>query len=411
MATSSSAAGSSLKAPATFRWLGRNGRGERVRGESRGFSEQEVRQQLSGQGVTVRRISRKRSLASFGNRLKSRDITLFARQMATMIRAGVPILQSLEAIGGGAGRPALSHFIEALKRDVASGMSFSRALQSHRHLVGALFVYLVEAGEQAGALDSMLERIATHKERTDALRARVVKAMYYPGAVVAIGLGVTALLLVKVVPQFERMFANVDAELPGPTRVTIALSEAAQSSWWQVLLILVGGIVLLRRSMRRSPRVAFQVHRLILKLPILGVIQRHAAIARFTRTLATTFAAGVPLMSALETAGSVCGNLVYERAIERVRQDVSSGQSLQFALRNTGLFPAMAMQMIAIGEEAGSLETMLNKVADFYESEVENRVDSLTSLMEPLIIVVLGSLVGGVVISMYLPVFEFGGAL
>lgn len=408
--TRRSASGSSQRS-GTFRWLGRNGRGERVRGEIYGHNEQDVRQQLSSQGVVVNRITRRRNLPGMGQRLKGRDITLFARQMATMIRAGVPLLQSLTAVANGIRKPALRHFVETLKRDVSSGMSFSRALADHKRHVGPLFVHLIEAGEQAGALDRMLERVADHKERMDALRARVLKAMYYPTAVITIGLGVTALLLIKVVPQFESMFASADADLPGPTRVTLALSEAAQNSWWQALLIAIGGILLLRRILKRSPGMALRVDKILLRLPILGPILERTSIARFARTLATTFAAGVPLMSALETAGGVCGNRAYENAIKTLRLDVSAGQQLHFAMRSTNLFTPMALQMVAIGEESGSLETMLNKVADFYETDVENRVDSLTSLLEPLIIVVLGTLVGGVMISMYLPIFEFGGAL
>lgn len=413
MATTSTrrSTGGSSQRPGTFRWLGRNGRGERVRGETYGFNEQDVRQQLSSQGVIVNRITRQRHLPGMGQRLKGQDITLFARQMATMIRAGVPLLQSLTAVGNGAKKPALRHFVETLKRDVSSGMSFSRALSNQKRHVGQLFVNLIEAGEQAGALDRMLERVADHKERMDALRGRVLKAMYYPSAVVTIGLGVTALLLIKVVPQFESMFASADADLPGPTRITLALSEAAQQSWWQVLAILIGGFFVLRRAIKRSPGVALRVDRLLLKMPILGPILERSSIARFSRTLATTFAAGVPLMSALETAGSVCGNRAYENAVKTIRLDVSAGQQLHFAMRSTHLFTPMALQMVAIGEESGALESMLNKVADFYEAEVENRVDNLTSLLEPLIIVVLGSLVGGVMVSMYLPIFELGGAL
>lgn len=395
----------------TFRWLGKNARGERVRGEMHGVSEHDVRRQLSSQGVIVTRLSRKRTLPGMGHRIRGQDMTLFARQMATLIRAGVPLLQSLDSVASGTNRPALRHFVETLKQDVSSGMSFSRALAAHPRHIDPLFVHLIEAGEQAGALDRMLDRVAAHKERLDHLRARVRKAMYYPAAVVAVGIAVTALLLIKVVPQFENMFASFGAELPAPTRMTIALSEAAQSLWWQVLLAASALGWLARRMVKRSPALAFQASRLVLRLPVLGPVIERAAIARFARTLATTFAAGVPLMSALETAGGVCGNLVFEQAIERVRQDVSAGQQLHFAMRTTGLFTPMALQMVAIGEESGSLEAMLNRVADFYDDEVESRVDTLTTLMEPLIIVVLGTLVGGVVVSMYLPVFDLGSAI
>lgn len=395
----------------TFRWMGKNGRGERVRGEMHGVSEHDIRRQLSSQGIVVTRLIRKRSLPGMGHRIRGEDITLFARQMATMIRAGVPLLQSLEAVANGTNRPALRHFIETLKQDVSNGMSFSQALAAHPRHIDQLFVHLIEAGEQAGALDRMLDRVATNKERLDNLKGRVRKALYYPAAVVAVGIAVTALLLIKVVPQFESMFASFGAELPAPTRMTIALSDAAQRLWWQVLLATLAIGFFTRRMLARSPALAFQASRLVLKLPVIGPVIERAAIARFSRTLATTFAAGVPLMSALETAGGVCGNLVFEQAIDRVRQDVSTGQQLNFAMRTTGLFTPMALQMVAIGEESGALEAMLNRVADFYDAEVESRVDTLTTLMEPLIIVVLGSLVGGVVVSMYLPVFDLGSAI
>ncbi|OHV12216.1 type II secretion system F family protein [Kushneria phosphatilytica] len=394
-----------------WKWQGRNTRGKRIHGEMAATEENEVRRHLAQQGISLRRISRKRSLPIIGNRIRSGDITLFARQMATMIRAGIPLLQSFSAVANSTTNPALRHFIETLHQDVSSGMNFSSALAKHPGHIDDLFVHLVAAGEQAGALDRMLERIAIYKERLDTLRSRVMKAMYYPASVIAVGLGVTALLLIKVVPQFETMFSSFGAELPMPTQITIELSETAQAWWWQICLALLGGVVLLRSLLRRSPVLAMRLSRLALGLPILGGILEKSAIARFARTLSTSFAAGVPLMEALDTASGACGNQVFARAVSDIRTDVSNGQQLHAAMRNTNLFSPMSLQMVAIGEEAGSLDDMLDRVAEFHEAEVENRVDTLTSLLEPFIIVVLGTLVGGLVMSMYLPVFELGNAI
>ncbi|WP_106478359.1 type II secretion system F family protein [Phytohalomonas tamaricis] len=395
----------------TWQWRGKNARGEMVRGELAAADYEHVRRTLAQQSIIVKSIRKQRKLPGFTKRVRPRDITLFARQMATMLRAGIPLLQSFTAVADSTRNPAMRNFIETLHKDVAGGMNFSKALAKHPRHVDELFVHLVEAGEQAGVLDGMLERVATYKEKLDALKARVKKAMYYPTAVLGVGFGVTALLLVKVVPQFESMFKGFGAELPMPTQVTIALSEAAQAHWLQAVIALVAVIFGLRVALKRSPAFSMQVSRLMLRLPILGTILDRSAIARFSRTLATTFAAGVPLMDALETSAGASGNRVYQRAILVIREDVSSGQQLHFAMRNTRLFSALAIQMVAIGEEAGSLDAMLNKVADFYEEDVETRVDTLTSLLEPFIIVVLGILVGGLVVSMYLPIFELGNAI
>lgn len=395
----------------TWEWKGKNARGEMVRGELAAADYDYVRRTLAQQGIITKRVRRKRQLPGLGRRVRGRDVTLFARQMATMLRAGIPLLQSFTAVADSTRNPAMHHFVEALHKDVSGGMSFSRALAKHPRHIDELFVHLVEAGEQAGALDGMLERVASYKEKLDTLKARVQKAMYYPVAVLGVGFGVTALLLIKVVPQFESMFKGFGAELPMPTQLTIALSEAAQHYWLQGLVALVVLAFGLRYAVRRSPRLAMQVSRLMLRLPVLGTILERAAIARFSRTLATTFGAGVPLMDALATAAGASGNRVYQRAILAIRDDVSAGQQLHFSMRSTRLFSSLAIQMVAIGEEAGSLDAMLNRVADFYEEDVESRVDTLTSLLEPFIIVVLGVLVGGLVVSMYLPIFELGNAI
>lgn len=300
---------------------------------------------------------------------------------------------------------------QKIMEDVSSGDSLSSAMAKHPKQFDRLFVSLVDAGEQAGALDQMLERVASYKEKVESLKNRVKKALWYPTAVMIIGVAVTMLLLIKVVPEFESMFQGFGAELPALTQFTVNLSDMAQKHWLQATGTLTGIIMLLKAAARRSPRFAYRLDSMMLHLPILGDILHKSAVSRFTRTLATTFTSGVPLIEGLETAAGTSDNRVYIRAINEVRQDVTTGQQLHFAMRMTNRFPALAVQMVNIGEEAGSLDAMLNQVADYYEEEVDNKVDALTSLMEPIIIVVLGALVGGVVVSMYLPIFEIGTAL
>ncbi|MGL6214604.1 type II secretion system F family protein, partial [Billgrantia desiderata] len=308
-------------------------------------------------------------------------------------------------------KPAMSAVVQQMMNEVAAGSSFSQALRNHPECFDSLFCNLVEAGESSGSLDRMLERIATYKEKVESLKGRVKKALWYPIAVILVGIAVTALLLIKVVPQFESLFHGFGAELPAMTRMTIALSEFAQQYW---LWGLGGGIAfvyLMRQGIKRSSAFAYRVHEFLLKLPVLGDIFDKSAVARYSRTLATTYGAGVPMVEALDIAAGATGNLVYERATKQIREDVSIGQQLHFAMRLTERFPALAVQMVGIGEESGALDAMLNRVADYYEEEVDNKVDALTSLLEPLIIVVLGILVGGLVVSMYLPIFELGTVL
>lgn len=294
---------------------------------------------------------------------------------------------------------------------MAAGASFSDALKRHPEHFDRLFANLVEAGEQSGSLDRMLERVATYKEKIELLKGRVKKALWYPAAVIAVGIGVTALLLIKVVPQFESLFQGFGAELPAMTRMTIALSEFAQAYWWWGVLGVAAFIFFIRTGMKKSEAFAYRMHKFALRVPVLGQILDKSAVARYSRTLATTFGAGVPLVEALDTAAGATGNKVYERAVAQIREDVSTGQQLNFAMRMTEQFPALAVQMVGIGEESGALDAMLNRVADYYEEEVDNMVDTLTSLLEPFIIVVLGVLVGGLVISMYLPIFELGSVI
>ncbi len=393
-----------------WKWQGKGPKDRVMKGELIGRTKDEIVEQLARQRVTAQKIQKRSSLNGRGS-VSSVDIMLFARQMATMMRAGIPILQALQAISESMKKPAMVDLTQQIMRDVSSGDSLSQAMARHPKQFDRLFVNLVSAGEQAGALDQMLERIALYKEKVASLKSRVKKALWYPAAVMTIGLVVTMILLVMVVPEFESMFQGFGAELPVLTQVTVRFSELAQAYWLPTLGLIVGGIVLLKAAARRSDKVAYAIDQFLLRLPVLGDILHKSAVSRFTRTLATTFSSGVPLIEGLETASGAADNRVYIKAINEVREDVTTGQQLHFAMRLTNRFPALAVQMVSIGEEAGSLDAMLNRVADYYEEEVENKVDTLTSLMEPVIIVVLGLLVGGVVVSMYLPIFEIGTAL
>ncbi|MDQ7730075.1 type II secretion system F family protein [Halomonas sp. SpR8] len=393
-----------------WKWSGKGPQDRTLNGESIGRSKAEVLAGLAGQSINVKRI-RKTNLLSSGGRIKAKDVMVFARQMATMIRAGIPLLQAFQVVSESLKKPAMAMLVQQLLNDVSSGSSFSDALRRHPRHFDRLFINLIDAGEHAGALDQMLDRVATYKEKVESLKARVKKALWYPSAVMVVGITVTMLLLVKVVPQFESMFSNFGAELPALTQMTINLSELAQRYWLATLGFVVVTVLLLKVSIQRSPKVAYLMHVLLLRLPIIGDIFHKSAIARFSRTLATTFASGVPLVEGLDTAAGATGNKVYERAVLQTCQDVATGQQLHFAMRMTNRFPALAIQMVSIGEESGSLDTMLNRVADYYEEEVDNKVDALTSLIEPVIIVVLGTLVGGVVVSIYLPIFSLGSAL
>ncbi|MDI5932710.1 type II secretion system F family protein [Halomonas kalidii] len=394
-----------------WRWSGKGPNGRKVSGEIIAARKAEVEKELSGQNIVVKTVRRKGGLGGGMGKIKPRDIMLFARQMATMIRAGVPVLQAFQVVAESLKKPAMSALVQELMNDVAAGSSFSEALKRHPQHFDRLFANLVEAGEQSGSLDRMLERVAAYKEKIESLKGRVKKALWYPAAVIAVGFGVTALLLIKVVPQFESLFHGFGAELPAMTRMTIAMSEFAQQYWWWAVLGLAAFIFFIRTGMKRSEAFAYRMHALSLKIPVIGDILDKSCVARYSRTLATTFGAGVPLVEALNTAAGASGNKVYERAVEQIREDVSSGQQLHFAMRLTEQFPPLAVQMVGIGEEAGSLDAMLNRVADYYEEEVDNKVDTLTSLLEPFIIVVLGVLVGGLVISMYLPIFELGSVI
>ncbi len=394
-----------------WRWTGLGPNGRKVAGEMIAPKRVEVENTLKGQSIAIKNIRRKSAIGGGMGSIKPRDIMLFARQMATMIRAGVPVLQAFQVVAESLKKPAMSALVQELMNDVAAGSSFSEALRRHPDQFDRLFANLVEAGEQSGSLDHMLERVAAYKEKMESLKSRVKKALWYPAAVIAVGIGVTALLLIKVVPQFESLFQGFGAELPAMTRMTISMSEFAQQYWWWGVLGVMALVFFLRTGMKKSKAFRYRMHKMSLRIPVIGDILDKSSVARYSRTLATTFGAGVPLVEALETAEGAAGNMVYERAIAQIREDVATGQQLNFAMRMTDQFPALAVQMVGIGEEAGSLDAMLNRVADYYEEEVDNKVDTLTSLLEPFIIVVLGVLVGGLVISMYLPIFELGSVI
>lgn len=395
----------------TWQWSGKNTRGENVKGELMSANVDLVKNTLVSQGIVVKRLRKKSTLFGGSKKVSGKDVTMFARQMATMIRAGVPVLQAFGIVAESMKSPGMRHLVEDLMNQVGAGTSFSEALRKHPQHFDNLFTNLVAAGEQAGALDKMLDRVATYKEKIDSLKARVKKALYYPIAVICVGIGVTAILLIKVVPQFESLFQGFGAELPAFTQFTVKMSEYAQNYWYIALGAAVLTVILIAQGMKRSDKFAYAAHRFMLKVPVLGDILDKSSVARYSRTLATTFQAGVPLIESLDTAAGASGNKVYERAIAQIKEDVSTGQQLNFAMRNTQLFPTLAVQMVAIGEESGSLDAMLNKVADFYEEDVDNKVDALTSLLEPFIIVVLGTIVGGLVVSMYLPIFELGSVI
>jgi type IV pilus assembly protein PilC len=339
------------------------------------------------------------------------DIALFSRQLATMMTAGIPLVQSFDIVGAGHENPAMQKLILAIKGDVENGTSLADALGKHPLHFDDLFVNLVAAGEQAGALETLLDKIATYKEKTEVLKKKIKKALFYPAAVVAVAIVVTTILLIFVIPEFESLFRGFGADLPAFTRMVIDISNFVQRMGWLLLIAIVGGVWGFLYAKKRNRGVQHFVDRAMLKIPVLGAILHKAAIARYARTLATTFAAGVPLVEALGSVAGACGNIVYEGAVLKMRDEVATGQRLQRAMENTDLFPNMVNQMVAVGEESGSLDAMASKVADFYEEEVDNAVDSMSSLLEPLIMAVLGVLVGGLVIAMYLPIFKMGAVV
>ncbi|WNO09632.1 type II secretion system F family protein [Teredinibacter sp. KSP-S5-2] len=396
-----------------FTYKGVDKKGNKVEGEIKSASSSLAKAQLIKQGVRTKTI-RKKPKPLFGGGKKKvtpMDIALFTRQMATMMKAGVPLVQSFDIVAGGTDNTGLRDLIKDIKEDVAAGGGFANALRKKPKYFDDLFCNLVESGEQSGALETMLDRIATYKEKTEQLKAKIKKALTYPIAVIIVAIVVTGILLVKVVPQFAETFKGFGADLPAFTLMVLNLSNFAQEYWFIGLISLIAFFVAYGQLKEKSPQFRAFVDRTSLKVPIVGDIIYQSIVARFARTLSTTFAAGVPLIDALTSVAGATGNIGYEKAVLRVREEVSTGTQLNVAMTNTGLFPSMLLQMTTIGEESGALDDMLDKSANYYEEAVDNLVDSLTSLLEPMIMSVLGILVGGLMIAMYLPIFQMGQAI
>ena len=395
-----------------FVYNGTNRRGEKVKGETTSRNIEIAKAQLRKQGITVKNIKKKpKPLFQMKKAIKAIDIAIFVRQLATMMKAGVPLVQSFEIVADSLDNPTMKELVLQLKADIESGTNFETALRRHPRYFDDLFCSLVGAGEQSGALETMLERVATYKEKSELLKAKIKKAMKYPIAVIVVAIIVTAILLIKVVPVFSDLFSSFGAELPAFTQMVINMSEWMQQYWWIMMFLIAAAVIGFSEGKKRSKKFRDFLDRLTLKLPIFGNIAYQAVIARFARTLSTTFAAGVPLIDALNSTAGATNNVVFYDATQKIKQDVATGQQLQFSMRSTNLFPSMVIQMVGIGEEAGSLEEMLDKVATYYENEVDNAVDGLTSLMEPMIMAILGVLVGGLVIAMYLPIFQLGNVV
>ncbi|KEA65371.1 Type IV fimbrial assembly protein PilC [Marinobacterium lacunae] len=398
----------------TFAWQGKDKSGNKSKGKIDAESISAAKTLLRKQGISPSKVAKDRAGLFGGGRnkpIKALDIAFFTRQMATMMKAGVPLIQGLEIVGNGAEKVKLKEMIGKIRSDVSSGTDFSTALSRHPEHFDDLFCSLVQAGEASGQLETMLDRVATYKEKIESLKAKIKKALTYPTAVVIVAIIVTAILLVKVVPVFDDVFSSFGAELPAFTLWVIGLSEIAQQYWFFVLLGMIAATVAFIKARQKSEKFSDFVDRTMLKIPIIGPIIKEAIIARFARTLATTFAAGVPLVQALDSTAGAAGNVVYRNATLQIRNGVSTGQSLTNAITMTGVFPVMVVQMVSIGEEAGSLDMMLDKVASFYEEAVDNAVDNLSSLLEPMIMAILGVLVGGLVIAMYLPIFQLGNVV
>jgi len=402
-----------IKQQDIFIWTGTDKRGVRVKGQTRGSNPTLIKADLRKQGIIPLKIKKQSALfkKTGKKRIIPKDIAVFFRQLATMMAAGVPLVQAFEIIGRGHENEGMRELILKIKAEVESGTSLSETLAKHPLHFDNLVISLVGAGEHAGVLEVLLDKIATYKEKTEYLKAKIKKAMFYPTAVIIVAIIVTAILLIFVVPQFEELFSNFGADLPAFTRLVVDLSEFMQQYWWVMLGIIIGAVVGFMQTKKRSRNFGRALDRLILKMPIIGIIMHKAAVARYARTLSTMFAAGVPLVEALESVAGATGNVVYSDAVLMIRDSVATGQQLTFAMNQTGLFPNMVEQMVAIGEESGSLDAMLSKVADFYEQEVDDAVDALSSLLEPIIMSVLGILIGSLVVAMYLPIFKMGAAI
>ena len=406
--TARAAAGAQIK-EFVFAWEGKDKTGKTVRGEMRAGGETIVNVTLRRQGIMVTKVKKKAYRS--GKKIVDKDLTLFTRQLATMMKAGVPLLQSFDIVGKGHANPSMSKLIMDLRADIETGTSLNNAFRKYPLYFDPLFCNLVGAGEQAGILEDLLHRLAVYKEKTLALKAKIKSALTYPIAILAIAFIVTAVIMIWVVPAFKEVFSSFGADLPTPTLVVMAMSDFVVKWWYIIFGSLFGAIYFFFQSWRRSLKMQQAMDRLLLRLPIFGEVIRKATIARWTRTLATMFAAGVPLVEALDSVGGAAGNAVYLDATRKIQTEVSTGTSLTVAMQNANVFPNMVTQMVAIGEESGALDNMLGKVADFYEEEVDEAVGALSSLMEPMIMVILGVLIGGLVVAMYLPIFKLGAVV
>ena len=406
MATAALAKGSK---DAIFEWEGKDKNGKLVRGEIRAGGEAVVSASLRRQGILVSKIRKRRT--SGGRAIKQKDIAIFTRQLATMMKAGVPLLQSFDIVARGSTNPRMTKLLNDIRGDVETGTSLSSAFRKHPLYFDSLYCNLVEAGEAGGILEALLDRLAIYQEKTMAIKSKIKSALMYPIAVLVVAFVVVTVIMIFVIPAFKEVFSSFGGELPAPTLVVIAMSEFFVSYWWAIFGLLFGGLYFFFESWKRSEKMQMTMDRLLLKVPVFGDLINKSVIARWTRTLSTMFAAGVPLVEALDSVGGASGNAVYQQATEQIQRDVSTGSALTTSMTSTGIFPVMVLQMAAIGEESGSLDHMLAKAAEFYEDEVDEMVKGLSSLMEPFIIVILGVVIGGIVVSMYLPIFKLGAVV
>ena len=392
-----------------FEWEGKDRGGKQVRGEIRAAGENQVKSSLRRQGVLPTKIKKRKMRA--GKSIKPKDIAIFTRQLATMMKAGVPLLQAFDIVGRGNPNASVTKLLNDVRTDVETGTSLSAAFRKFPMYFNALYCNLVEAGEAAGILESLLDRLATYMEKTEAIKSKIKSALMYPISVVVVAFVVVAVIMIFVIPSFKNVFSSFGADLPAPTLIVIAMSEFFVAYWWLIFGGIGGGLYFFFQAWKRNEKMQKFMDRVLLKVPVFGALIEKSCIARWTRTLATMFAAGVPLVEALDSVGGASGNSLYADATEKIQQEVSTGTSLTAAMSNANLFPSMVLQMCAIGEESGSIDHMLGKAADFYEAEVDEMVAGLSSLMEPIIIVFLGTLIGGIVVSMYLPIFKLGSVV
>jgi type IV pilus assembly protein PilC len=392
-----------------FLWEGRDKGGKVVRGELRSVSEAAVNATLRRQGIVVQKV--KKQKYGSGGKVRDKDISLFTRQLATMMKAGVPLLQSFDIVSKGAANPAVTRLLTEIKTEVETGSSLAQAFRKYPLYFDALYCNLVQAGEQAGILETLLDRLATYKEKILAIKSKIKSALFYPIAIVVVAFIITAVIMIFVIPAFKEVFTNFGADLPAPTLFVMAVSDWFVAYWYIIFPVVIGGVIGFLEAWKRSLPVQIFMDRMMLRLPVFGDLVLKSTIARWTRTMSTMFAAGVPLVEALDSVGGASGNYVYVVATKQIQKEVSTGTALTLAMQNSGVFPNMVLQMCSIGEETGALDAMLGKVADFYEAEVDDAVEALSSLMEPMIMVVLGTLIGGMVIAMYLPIFKIGQAV